>query len=331
MKTINKYLFLLGVFAVIFTYSCEKMEDFHYKYIKDGEIIYTTKVDSVETFAGRNRIMLTGILANASNVNEVMFYYNDDNDSLLFNYSQENDVDTLSYILEGLEEKSYSFNIYTKDDEGNHSIKVIAFGTAYGDLYEASLLERAYKEVLLSDTGLIINWLPADELERGTILSYKNFSGQDILVQVPANINFSILENYASGFTYKSFFIPEPTAIDTFATKWAESSVSIYVSTGTYTHPFTGVRDFTMDKTMTAVTETIFETDCADLGSSGYRVRLTVNTDNSVTVTGLGKTPIVEPNGENSFDPVTRAFILNYKFEGTGGYREVHDVLTVKY
>ncbi len=331
MKTINKYLFLLGVFAVIFTYSCEKMEDFHYKYIKDGEIIYTTKVDSVETFAGRNRIMLTGILANASNVNEVMFYYNDDNDSLLFNYSQENDVDTLSYILEGLEEKSYSFNIYTKDDEGNHSIKVIAFGTAYGDLYEASLLERAYKEVLLSDTGLIINWLPADELERGTILSYKNFSGQDILVQVPANINFSILENYASGFTYKSFFIPEHTAIDTFATKWAESSVSIYVSTGTYTHPFTGVRSFTMDKTMTAVTETIFETDCADLGSSGYRVRLTVHENDSVTVTGLDKTPIVEPNGENTYDPVTRAFTLNYKFEGTGGYREVHDVLTEKY
>lgn len=275
--------------------------------------------------------MLTGILANASNVSEVIVYYNDDRDSILFSYNQENDVDTLSHILEGLEEKSYSFNIYTKDDEGNRSIKVTAYGTAYGDLYETSLLERAYKEVLLSDTGLVINWLPADELERGSLLIFKNFSGEDILVQVPADKNITILQDYASGFTYKSFFIPEPTAIDTFATKWAESSVSIYVSSGTYTHPFTGVRSFTLDKTMTAITETVFETDCADLGSSGYRVRLTVNTDNSVTVTGLGKTPIVEPNGESSFDPVTRAFTLNYKFEGTGGYREVHDVLTVKY
>lgn len=331
MKTMNKYLVLLGVLSLVFAYSCQKMDDFHYKYIKDGEIIYTTKVDSVESFAGRNRVKLTGILANASNVNEILIYYNDGNDSISFTYNQESTIDSLSHIIDNLEEKSYTFDIYTRDKEGNRSIKVTAFGTAYGDLYKSSLLERAYKEVSISDTGLVINWLPADELERGSILVYKNSSGEDVLVPIPSEKNLTVLENYASGFSYQSFFVPEATAIDTFKTKWAESAVDIYVSSGTYEHPFTGTRSFNMDKVMIGITENIFETDCADLGSSGYRVRLTVNEDNSVTVTGLGKTPIVEPNGESTYDPDTRTFTLNYKFEGTGGYRKVYDLLTVKY
>ncbi len=330
MNKIKLYLSLITL--VMFTiFSCDKMDDFHLKYIEDGEIRYTTKVDSVVTFAGNYRVKITGILFQPFGVNEIKIYYNDFNDSILIDYTRQEDIDTLSIMLDNLEEKSYSFNIYTGDQEGNRSIKVTAFGTAYGDLYQESLLGRAVNTFSVSDYDLGVNWLPADELERGTELVYTDTSGTEITLEVSPDSSSTTLYNFSDGIKYRSLFVPEKTALDSFASDWTVQEIGIYASTGTFTHPITGTRDFSLDKILqTVITGSVYETEFADLGSYGYKMKLKVNTDNSVEIISSGSTPPSEPDGVNVYDPVTETFTLHYKYTATGGYRTISETIVKK-
>ena len=69
MKRILFYKFLLITLIAVGLYSCKDMLDVHKDYIKNGEIIYLSKVDSIVSYAGNHRIQLSGYLNNAYNVN----------------------------------------------------------------------------------------------------------------------------------------------------------------------------------------------------------------------------------------------------------------------
>lgn len=110
----------------------------------------------------------------------------------------------------------------------------------------------------------------------------------------------------------------------------ANAFMGNYASTGTFTHPTSGARNFTSPKTLVAVDDQTCETDHSDLGTNGYKIRLKINADNSVTVTQFSSgTEIGEPvpDAINAFDPVTKTFSLNYRYSGSGGYRVVSETL----
>ncbi len=88
-----------------------------------------------------------------------------------------------------------------------------------------------------------------------------------------------------------------------------------YQATGVFHHPTAGDRD--IDEVKDLVTSGARSVDCnlGDLGGAGYRMRLTVNSNNTVTIAPLGATPnINQSHGPNFYDPVTKSFHLHYSY-----------------
>jgi len=105
-----------------------------------------------------------------------------------------------------------------------------------------------------------------------------------------------------------------------------------YASVGFFTHPTaSSSRAIARDKDLVTVSANSCSTELGDLGTSGYQMLLTVNADNSVTISPLGATPTtMRQDGVNVYDPVAKTFTLNYYYPGSGGNRVITEVLTLK-
>ncbi len=331
MKQIKLFSALLAM-AIFTLFSCENMNDFHFEYIEDGEIKYTTKVDSVETFAGDGRIKIMGILNQPFGVEEVRVYYNDFTDSFIVDYVRENEVDTLAIFMENMEEKSYAFDIYTGNSEGSKSVRVTTFGTVYGELYRVNLLGRAIDSDSTRDSNIYLSWLPADEMGRGTEIKYTNSSGSELTMELPQDSGWIALTDFGSGISYRSSYVPEVTALDTFYSDWVETEMQIFESQGLFSHPLLGDTPFGFDKILKTVGANTYETYFADqIGNrEGTRMKLKVDELNNVDITFVGSTYVIEPNGSNTFDPGTGVFSLNYKYDWTLGARTITETLTLR-
>ena len=102
-----------------------------------------------------------------------------------------------------------------------------------------------------------------------------------------------------------------------------------YHSTGYFDHP-TSPRSIDLEKYMATVDPVTITGDHSDLGSSGYTITITINTDNSVVVKQFANgSEIGEmvPGAENKYDPGTKTFTLNYRYEGSSGYRTISETL----
>lgn len=222
MKRVSFYKILLVVLTLAGVYSCKDMMDFHQEYIKNGETVYLAKVDSLVTYPGKNRIQISGYLSNAYNVSKIKVYWNDRADSLIFNYTKAEDMDSLNLIIPNLAEKSYIFDIYTINDLGNRSIKVPIAGTAYGDFFQSTLADRMIdNNMAFSLNGeLSINWLSSIDNSIGCELNYVNTEGKAVKKIVPNDEATTVLTDVASGLKYRTLFLPEPTCIDTFYTSF---------------------------------------------------------------------------------------------------------------
>lgn len=103
-----------------------------------------------------------------------------------------------------------------------------------------------------------------------------------------------------------------------------------YSAVGTFTHPTAGVRAIDEDKELQTWGATTVRAPLGDLGGSGYYMLLTVNPDNTVTVTPSGATPNIDQSwGPNFYDPATKSFHLHYSYN-VSAPRIVQEVITRK-
>lgn len=218
------YSLVVFVISVLFFTSCDDFMDVHKEYIEGGEIIYAPKPDSVNFIAGEGRILFNCRTYNAPNVRSVDVYWNDRLDSLIIPVELNTGYDSISVILDNMEEKSYTFNIQTTDNFGHKSLFVTSFGTSYGDVYRATLNDRGIKSLSLSDKEGTIEWYSAPlHLVRNEI-RYIKTDGSQTTVKISSIDNLAKLPDVKPGstFEYRSLYIPEEIAIDTFATAWKE-------------------------------------------------------------------------------------------------------------
>lgn len=331
MKHTNLIVGILTL--VMFTFlSCEHMDDYHFEYIKDGEIQYTTRLDSVVTFAGDSRVMISGILDQPFGVEQIRVYYNNGLDSLFMDYQQINTVDTISIMLDNMEEKSYGFDIYTADGKNNKSVKVMAFGTAYGERFRSNLFSRVIDADSTRDGSIYLTWLPADEMERGTEIKYLNSSGSEVILNLPEDSTWVALTDFSEGMSFRSSLVPELTSLDTFLCDWTDIELQIYESQGLFVHPILGDTPYNFDKVVRTVGANSYETYFADQEGNreGTRMKLKVDEENNVDVTFVGSTYVIEPNGVSTYNPSTGLFTLNYKYDWTLGERTITETLTLK-
>ncbi|MDP4239757.1 MAG: DUF4998 domain-containing protein [Bacteroidota bacterium] len=218
------------------------MEDTYESFIKNGATIYTARVDSLKAIPGRNRIKLTWLLVSDPKITKNVVYWNDKADSVVLNVTKTAHTDTITTIIPNLADQTYTFQVYTYDNYGHHSVKAEIIGTVYGDLYANTILNRPLNTTVLNTTtnNLAITWWGVSSQAVALDMKYTDISGAsktvtDVPIQDP-NINSRVwvvlpavsnLPNFKKGssFSYRTGYKPVPTSIDTFYTDWTTVTV----------------------------------------------------------------------------------------------------------
>lgn len=221
-----KKIYSLLVFAlcILSFSSCEDFMDIHKEYIEGGEIIYAPKPDTVSFIAGKGRILFKCRAYNSPNVKSINLYWNERLDSLIIPVSLSAGYDSLEVVLDNMIEKSYTFNIQLEDNFGHKSLSVTDFGSSYGDFYQSTLIDRRVKKISLSDNGGLIDWYSAGEGLVANEIKYTKSNGAQTVIRMPAK-DYSVLcpdLKAGSQFEFRSLYIPEEEAIDTFYTEWSK-------------------------------------------------------------------------------------------------------------
>jgi len=201
--------------------SCEKMMDVHKEWLEGGEIIYAPKVDSLVFLNGENRVQMQFWLLEAPNVRSVDVFWNADADSMIIPVSPSTGRDSFAVYIPLTEEKAYTFYVRTTDLFGNHSLRVLASASSYGDDYKATLNSRTVRSAVLSGTTLTIDWYGALERMVFTEVRYTDVNNKTQTIRTPASGSSTVCPNAKSGATVecRSAFIPENSA-DTFYLEW---------------------------------------------------------------------------------------------------------------
>lgn len=215
------------VVSVLSVTSCDDFMDVHKEYIERGEIIYAPKPDSVSFIAGKDRILFNCRTYNAPNIRSVDVFWNDGLDSLIIPVELKTGYDSISVLLDHMEEKSYTFNVQTTDNFGHKSLFLTDFGTSYGEAFQSTLNDRRIKSVSLSDKEGFVEWYSAPNgLVRNEIRYIKNDGSLAVVKMLSADLQIGLPDvKNGSAFEFRSLFIPEEASIDTFATPWKTSEI----------------------------------------------------------------------------------------------------------
>lgn len=247
------YLIIMIVFTFQF-FSCDKMADNYKQFLEGGEIIYPGKVDSVKVFPGKYRIGLSWLILSDRSITSSIVFWHNGKDSTIVPIKRSSGIDTINIVLNNLLELPYTFNIVTTDALKNRSVKTEIVGTVYGNIYRGRLLNRAIRDLVYSETtGLNVKWVTPD---KGTVeeeIVYTDIDGNNHSVTCNTSLDSIWLAKYdpSKTFSYKTSFIPDSMAIDTFETAFEEinpdikkvekevnkSLFSLYVLPGDYSVP----------------------------------------------------------------------------------------------
>jgi hypothetical protein len=227
MKTKKTYQnFIVSLIIAFCLIACEDMMDIHKKYVEGGEITYAPKLDSVQFLAGNNRILFQFWLKSAPNVRTVNLYWNSHADSLIIPVTPSAGLDSLSVFIENLEEQTYTFDALTTDIYGYSSLISSGISTSYGNIFQSTLNPRQINRILISSMEGTVSWYSSPVNLLATEVRYTDTNGEIQIIQTPANESSTICPQAdpASTFEYRSLFLPEPVAVDTFYVDWVEKS-----------------------------------------------------------------------------------------------------------
>jgi hypothetical protein len=215
MKNI-KFICYGLIVALSAFFSCSEMDDTYMEFVKDGEIQYSKRVDSVAVYSGKNRIKLSFVNLGPK-VAKVKIYWNHKAES--FEAPVESTDGRLDVIIPDLAEGVYSFDIYTFDKLGNISVPHTVIGKAYGESYNNTLRLREIEISNIDKNDIAsVDWFTSPSGAISTEVKYVDNMEADQTVYVPSDEGITYLPDYVEGrlITYRTLFLPEENAIDTF-------------------------------------------------------------------------------------------------------------------
>lgn len=216
---LNKTYLIMLIALIAAIQSCSKMNDLTDKYFNEGEIVYAAKVDSVDVFAGENRIQLN-LHIHKQRIENVRVYWNNNTDSVDVQIGGKTGV--FPVILDDMPEGGYLFQIVCYDKFSNRSLEYEVTGSVYGNNYKDGLYNRSYISEFthynLDDCSMVIYWGGVVRGAIGMELQYTNTSDNTVQMEIPTNAESTTLQNLKGDISYRLKFIPEENAIDTFTT-----------------------------------------------------------------------------------------------------------------
>lgn len=225
--------FVIILSTVLLFNRCDNMEDIHKEYLADGDIIYAPKPLDIETFAGKNRVKLKYYLVNAVNVRKCIIEWDNGEASKTIDITPKVPLDSIEVMVDNLEERSYIFKVYTVDNNGNRSIKEQVTGSAYDARYIAGLTNRPVIGISGGGTvdSVVVIWGTPPAGNTHVEIKYVNTDETEVGMTVPASADRTVIRNWKSesDMSITSFFIPEPTAIDTFHSEVTTVQLPVFI------------------------------------------------------------------------------------------------------
>ena len=222
---VRLFVALLAITSVL--EACNKMDYTYKKFLKDGDIVYPGNADSIQIFPGKNRIKLTWLLTSDPTIVMSRVYWNNKADSVNVPVSRGQGVDTISVIIDSLDEGFYNFEIYTYDNNGNSSVGADTIGQVFGKVYSESLHNRIIKKLYWDSDTAYIQWYDPATGAINLKLNYTDADGTSHSLTVPNSDTATSLPNFKfhDGFDYVTGYLPDSLAIDTFFTASAHFTV----------------------------------------------------------------------------------------------------------
>lgn len=203
--------------------SCEQIDSNYKDFLKEGEIIYPEKANYPVTYPGMNRIKISWLLVSDPSITSCKVFWDNKSDSIVVPVKRKPGTDTIQVIINNLEERVYTFEIFTYDNAGNQSVGSEVSGTVYGENYQSSLLNRKIRSSSFQINDVVINWYNAEERSLGVEIEYTDNSDRSRKIFVSSGESSIILQNISpmKEFQYRSVYLPDSLAIDTFYTDYA--------------------------------------------------------------------------------------------------------------
>lgn len=229
----NNKLILCWLLGLCVSWSaCKKMDHAYEQYIEKGGRIYTERPMEVRLSGGLNRVKISWPKGPDPSVVKARIFWNVFADST--EVPIETSTDTVSCLIDNIPEGNYSFVIVTYDNLGNHSVPLEVFGSTYGEKYQARILDRPVLSSQQKRNGeMFIAWGVADTAlgAFATEIKYVNLTGDTIYRNVDVTVDSTFFQDYLTGtsYFYRTLFLPDSNAIDTFRTAYSEQQVEEYV------------------------------------------------------------------------------------------------------
>lgn len=229
MKNIFYYTSIISMMLVMLV-ACKKMDSTYKGFVVPDGIVYPGKANSPVANAGRNRVKISWLRGADPTLTSAKIFWNNYGDSAVVNIPPTGD--TISYTINNLPEKSYSFVIKTYDTKGRVSVPVELFGASYGEVYQSSLLSRPVDAGILYADSIVVKWGGAD-ISNGayaTDVKYINVAGVTQVKRFPASNATSTITDMKAGVTYqyRTVYLPDSLSIDTFYTDYATSKPFLF-------------------------------------------------------------------------------------------------------
>lgn len=230
--TKNILTFFTSLSLILFAcISCSDVNQFHENFIESGEKIYTTK-PVVETFPGRNRVELKIFYPSPNTARQTLIEWNGGADSKIIDVNPTGPLDSVTVEITNLDEKSYFIDLHNIDKEGNKSVLVQTVGTAYGDRYETALNNRLLLDMSIEEGDtLITEWGQGTKGAALFELNYLNRDGETVMEIVDIDQEIVVMDDWKPGsmMHYRTYYLPEPNAVDTFYTRYDTTTLPVPV------------------------------------------------------------------------------------------------------
>ncbi|HWK57646.1 MAG TPA: DUF4998 domain-containing protein [Parapedobacter sp.] len=226
-------LFIAGILA-----SCEKQNSSYIDFLGDGELIYSGRPDSLQALAGNGRVQIAWDLVSDPKITKCRVFWNNRMDSVEVPVADLSGRKRFDVIIDGLEEGTYTFEVFSYDDRGNTSIRTEVIGNVYGPTFEETLFNRPLDSATYDPvTGKLgIAWFGANAQVAVIEIINIDQDSEEIITQIhkvsnPINPNrpkiwagSDTITNYKKGtsFRYRTGYVPEAASIDTFFTDYTE-------------------------------------------------------------------------------------------------------------
>lgn len=227
---INANIYRLFVsLLVLIVLSCDNKDTDFRDFFGGKEITYPGVPTKVSAKSGKNRAAIQFTSSPDPSIVRYVVYWNNKKDSLVFPVGQGDEPGKVkSLFIPNLSEYTYSFTVYSLDSKGNRSIPLEVNNIkVYGEIYENGRLNRAYNvenpyTYDYDKHKVMLNFLPTDTIDGynvGTIIKYETISGATVEKNLKENENSIELLDYKHGsdILYKSSYVPERNALDTFS------------------------------------------------------------------------------------------------------------------